>query len=110
MMTKTTHKKYFKQILELQQVVENTRMNAILKYDFVNIDKSYFTEEHLKNYIGESGENGICVYSVGKEEYQKYIKKLGLSYDKIKDKAIIYDKKMKYEYEEGKDGAKKSRI
>ena len=40
--------KYFKQILELQQVVENTRMNAILKYDFVNIDKSYFTEEHLK--------------------------------------------------------------
>lgn len=31
-------------------------MNAILKYDFVNIDKSYFTEEHLKNYIGEAGE------------------------------------------------------
>ena len=50
--------KYFKQILELQQVVENTRMNAILKYDFVNIDKSYFTEEHLKNYIGEAGETG----------------------------------------------------
>ncbi len=99
--------KYFKQILELQQVVENTRMNAILKYDFVNIDKSYFTEEHLKNYIGEAGETGICVYSVGEQEYQKYIKKLGLSYDKIKDKAIIYDKKMKYEYEEGKDGAKR---
>lgn len=48
-------------------------MNAILKYDFVNIDKSYFTEEHLKNYIGEAGETGICVYSVGEQEYQKNI-------------------------------------
>ena len=98
--------KYFNQILDLQPVKENAKVNAILKHDFINVDKSYFTEEHLKNYIIEE-ETGIYVYSIGEQEYQKYIKKLGLSYEKIKDKAIIYDKRMKYEYEEGKDGAKR---
>ena len=99
--------KYFNQILDLQPVKENAKVNAILKHDFINVDKSYFTEEHLKNYIIEEEETGIYVYSIGEQEYQKYIKKLGLSYEKIKDKAIIYDKRMKYEYEEGKDGAKR---
>ena len=82
--------KYFNQILDLQLVKENAKVNAILKHDFINVDKSYFTEEHLKNYIIEE-ETGIYVYSIGEQEYQKYIKKLGLSYEKIIDKTIIYD-------------------
>ncbi len=47
----------------------------------------------------------LCIFC-RRTRISEIYKKLGLSYDKIKDKAIIYDKKMKYEYEEGKDGAK----
>ena len=45
--------------------------------------------------------------ALGDKEYRNYISKLGLKYEHVKDKAILYDTDMFYEYEEGKDGVKR---
>ena len=45
--------------------------------------------------------------ALGDEEYRNYIKKFGLNYEYVKDKAILYDTDMFFEYEEGKDGVKR---
>lgn len=42
---------------------------------------------------GENKEDSVYfnIYTLGKEQYEKYIKTLGLQYDDIKDKAILMD-------------------
>ena len=46
-------------------------------------------------------------YSIGDECYRNYIKELGLDYEVVKDKAILYDTRIANIYEEGKDGSKR---
>ena len=43
------------------------------------------------------------IYTLGKEQYNKYIKTLGLNYDEIKDKAILMDYSKVPRYVEGKN-------
>ncbi len=41
-------------------------------------------------------EVSFLIKSVGKEEYQRYIKELNLNYDDVKDKGILLDEQMEY--------------
>ena len=51
--------------------------------NWLNIKYEDLVREDTKPYIN--------VYALGNEQYQKYIKSLGLNYDDIKDKAIVMD-------------------
>ena len=57
----------------------------------VKYSKEYLDFTHIKEDDDILQEENMRVYAMGKQEYQKYIKKLGLDYENIKDKAILYD-------------------
>lgn len=61
----------------------------------------FYGSEELKN---ESLELTIELVSLGKEEYARYIKELGLSYEKVKDKVILIDDYMTYVTDENGKG------
>ena len=41
--------------------------------------------------------NSVTLISVGKEEYLRYISKLGLNYNSVKDKGILIDNNIGYD-------------
>ena len=57
----------------------------------VKYSKEYLDFTHIKEDDDILQEENMRVYAMGKQEYQRYIKKLGLDYENIKDKAILYD-------------------
>lgn len=61
------------------------RLTAVLPEKFAN------SEIHTEH---------IFIYAVGDEEYSKYLQELGLNKDKVKDKAILCDDYIRYEYDE----------
>ncbi len=61
------------------------RLTAVLPEEFAN------DEIHTEH---------IFIYAVGDEEYSKYLQELGLNKDKVKDKAILCDDYIRYEYDE----------
>ncbi len=74
--------------------MDNVKEVAIIRYnDFtlknVKYNKEYLEIEHINE--SKTPEEEIRLYAMGKQEYQKYIKRLGLNYEAIKDKAILYD-------------------
>ena len=64
---------------------------AIEKSGIYRIKAPKYTEKFVK-YEGienREEENGITVISLGKQEYENYLKKLNLKYEEVKDKAIL---------------------
>lgn len=94
---------YFKKIENL----EGIKQSIILKTVTLRVDKNYFSELGLKNYGEGASEFTVFLYSLGENGYKKYISDLGLKYDDVKDKGILYDTRINYVYEEGKDGVKR---
>lgn len=75
---------------------DNIKESSIIRFtDFsfqnVKYSKEYLDFTHIKEDDDILQEENMRVYAMGKQEYQKYIKKLGLDYENIKDKAILYD-------------------
>lgn len=68
---------------------------AILRNSELSFTGSHSSKEYLE-YFGTKKENDaeehITIFAIGKNQYDKYIKSLGLNYDDIKDKAILFDK------------------
>lgn len=68
---------------------------AILRNSELSFTGSHSSKEYLE-YFGTKKENDaeedITIFAIGKKQYDKYIKSLGLNYDDIKDKAILFDK------------------
>lgn len=68
---------------------------AILRNSELSFTGSHSSKEYLE-YFGtkkeSDAEEHITIFSIGKKQYDKYIKSLGLNYDDIKDKAILFDK------------------
>ena len=92
---------YFNQIKNLEGIKEY----AILKNAHAYIDnQSIYTEKALEYY---SEMDTLVIYSIGDEAYRNYVSELGLDYDEVKDKAILCDTRLLYEYEDGKDGVKR---
>ena len=80
---------------------ETTKLDNINDYSVIRYDEFLFSDaKYSKEYLEEnnitSNDNDkrktyIRIYALGKEQYQKYIKELGLNYDNIKNKGILYD-------------------
>lgn len=88
--------------------IEGIKNYAILRTKHYVIDENkYYTERAKEKYTQDTGVQTIQMSALGDKEYRNYISKLGLKYEDVKDKAILYDTAMFYEYEEGKDGVKR---
>lgn len=74
-----------------------------LKYNKEYLEWTEFTpsKDELEN---------ITIYAIGKEQYKKFIKSLGLNYNDIKDKAILFDYIEVGKYDENKDKVKHKTI
>ena len=75
----------------------NIKNYTILKYDRCNIENPKYSNE-FKDYMNITANNEntildgyINVKSINNEQYKEYVKKLGLNYEDIKDKAILID-------------------
>ena len=68
---------------------------AILRNSELSFTGSHSSKEYLE-YFGtkkeSDAEEHITIFAIGKKQYDKYIKSLGLNYDDIKDKVILFDK------------------
>lgn len=68
---------------------------AILRNSELSFTDSHSSKEYLE-YFGtkkeSDAEEHITIFAIGKKQYDKYIKSLGLNYDDIKDKGILFDK------------------
>lgn len=68
---------------------------AILRNNELSFTGSHSSKEYLE-YFGTKKENDaeedITIFAIGQKQYNKYIKSLGLNYDDIKDKVILFDK------------------
>ncbi len=73
---------------ELDHIKEYT----IARDNYFKIEQPKFSEE-FKEFHNRDEEDGygISMIAVGKSEYQKYINKLGLNYDDVKDKGILFN-------------------
>ena len=85
-------------------------ISALENIDRISIQKSAayiiknpkYTEKFIK-YEGienREEENGITVISIGKQEYENYLKKLNLKYDDVKDKAILINNSFAQVYDD----------
>ena len=81
------------------KILETTRLDGVTNstiYSFETLvfKGTHYTDEYME-YTGKKQDNEhdgyISVISLGNEQYNKYIKKLGLKYEDIKDKAILVD-------------------
>lgn len=77
--------------------LDNIKNYTILKYDRCNIENPKYSNE-FKDYMNITSDNEstildgyINVKSINNEQYKEYVKKLGLNYEDIKDKAILID-------------------
>ena len=80
------------QILNLENIDEY----AILKTIDAVVDKAKYSKEFLEvtkaQYADESELKGyVEIYSLGDAAYRNYLKELGLKYEDVKDKAILYN-------------------
>ncbi len=78
--------------------VETTKLNNIENYTILR--ETGFTYKNRKlnpeyvdflNLKVDNDTEYINIYTIGDEQYKKYIKELGLNYDDIKDKGILMD-------------------
>jgi putative ABC transport system permease protein len=83
-----------------KKAIETTKLDNIENYSIKRDDGiTFLNPKYNQEYIDflnlklneEKNQSNITISVVGKEQYEKYIKSLGLKYEDIKDKAILYD-------------------
>ena len=86
-----TDNENIKQIIELDGIKEYSIQKSIIaSVDIKDIKYSNMGKEYIEEFEDEnSTTTNFSICSVGKEEYNRYINKLGLKYDEVKDKAIL---------------------
>ncbi len=74
--------------------LDNINKYTIQREDGILVNNLPFTEEYKKvnRMISTDEDSYIRLVSVGKDEYNRYINKLGLKYDECKDKGILINK------------------
>ena len=79
----------YKKIIEAANH-ESVDNYSIVKYANLLNNSEYYTDEYI-NYVEivRDGESSINIITLGFNQYNKYIKSLGLKYDEIKNKAIV---------------------
>ena len=84
---------------------------AILRNSELSFTGSNSSKEYLE-YFGTKNESDaeghITIFAIGKKQYDKYIKSLGLNYDEIKDKGILFDKQYITSYDKNNNKISKN--
>lgn len=78
---------------------------AVIKYEFININRDHLNQEVLKFYgneVDDINEDTISIVALGEEQYKKYVESLGRKNDELKDKVILMDTIMHVKYENNK--------
>ena len=73
-----------------------------MKNSNLKFNKELIEFLNLSNTEAEQN-NCLSINVLGKEQYNKYIANLGLKYDEIKDKAILFNYRMANKYDEEKN-------
>ena len=97
---------YFNKIENLDGIKESSIVKMAVEYS----DEKYYTTQTFSSSTGFSlSDEGLIVLirAIGDKAYREYIKELGLNYEDVKDKAILYDTRIGYEYDENKDGTRR---
>lgn len=92
------------------------KLNAISNFENINrytiqrdVDIKTNSLKYTEEMQGNTEENYITMFSIGKEEYNRYIKEIGLDYEYCKDKAILINSIVTNKYDE-KGNAKKVEV
>jgi len=98
---------------KLEQIYQ---LDTVKKYSTISsMGMTFETDKYSKEFLElhpgyETGENGneiiydtIMIYSVNKEEFSRYVEKLGLKYENVKDKAILINNIFAYKQEKDKN-------
>lgn len=91
--------------LNYNNVLNFSKHDTVKKYSIVRmstITGNFKASKDFKKYNAYSSEeepilNSVTFISVGKEEYLRYISKLGLNYNSVKDKGILIDNNIGYD-------------
>ncbi len=107
----------------LDYFVHTTTFDSIENFSIVRHTEFLFQNaKYNKEYLqwmnitlneNDSKEEYIQVYAVGDKQYQKYIQSLGLHYEDIKNKAILYDYRenlLRYDENSKNEKRKKMRV
>lgn len=88
--------------------------NVLLEVKIEDLDKHFSKEKkEIDESVQRTNSGGISyieVVSMGKQEYDRFLKKNGLDYEKCKDKAILVDSYTEYVRVDGKESYAKYRI
>ena len=102
----------YNQIAKLEGIKEYSISRVLnLKLDKRNLKYTEDGEKFVNSYLDNEEDNNIAyttIYSLGEEEYQRYLKDVGLNYDYAKDKIILVDDFERYVYNE--DGSYKKYV
>ena len=80
--------------------IENYTILRSSELSFVGTHYSKEYLDFLKIKQKDQDEEYISIFAIGEEQYNKYIKSLGLDYNDIKDKAILLDKEYVVRFDE----------
>ena len=87
------NKEIYGKMLETTEL-DNIENYTVYRGEGLAIDNARYNRKYVKLYnevYGGELDNFIQFVAIGKEQYKKYIKELGLNYSEIKDKAILVD-------------------
>lgn len=101
----------------LKKIAENEEVKSYSLLRTLNIDipikeiSEHYTKDYKEYYDtyvteGNAEVSIMSAISLGKEEYERYIKELGLKYEEVKDKAILINKMTVYTTINGKSSYK----
>lgn len=81
-----------------KEIINMVNNLDIKDYSIVREVRGYKVKDEDKHYTDEAikfkyNKLGMLIISIGKEEYNKYIKRLGLNYNETKDKGILINYK-----------------
>ena len=115
-----TRKEQYNKLLEITKLdtVKEYSIQKVVSLQFdlsslkIKTEAKDYVENKLKGYYYQDDENKLVIsmYALGKQEYERYIKDLGLEYEDAKDKLIIIDDFTNYIYENGESGSYKKQI
>ena len=97
----------YKKVSKITEL-ENIKDYTLSKFDSCHIANARYNSEY-KEFINDENEEEnsifdgcVKVMTINDEQYKKYIKKLGLNYDYVKDKIILVDNTTVRKFDENK--------
>lgn len=84
---------------DYNKIIDTVNLDNVDNYTFLRTNGFYFDNpKYPKEYLewfnlkeSDLSDGFISIYALGDEQYKKYVKELGLDYEEVKDKGILFD-------------------